>query len=165
MPEDTKHYRKLTVTSCEVLKTGVSTNSGNPWTMYEVFAVDEAGTPVEAKLRAFDALPINELVEYGVTMRQDQRHGTSYTLELPKNRRPKKDTSKGYKAQIDALKIQVGNQAELIAWLLIQVEALQAAAGMDPVEPPATSGHQSSATAAPVAGAGGAAMGQGPIPI
>lgn len=166
MPEDTKHYRKLTATSCEVLIKGTSKTSGNPWVMYEVFAVDEAGTPVEAKLRAFDELPLNELVEYGVTMRQDDRHGTSYTLELPKNRRPKKDTSKGYKAQIDALKMQVGNQAEMIAWLLIQVKALQAAAGIEPVEPPATSGHESPATAAgaPDPGAGGAALGQGPIP-
>lgn len=162
MAEDTKHYRKLTATSCEVLTQGTSRTSGNPWTMYEVFAVDEAGTPVEAKLRSFDPLPLNELIEYAVVMRQDARHGTSYTLELPKNRRPKRE-DKGFKPQIQALQRQVGNQAEMIAWLLIQVEALQAAAGIEPVDPPATSGHQSPATAAPAAGAG-AAMGQGPIP-
>lgn len=166
MPEETKSYRKLTATSCEVLTTGTSKTSGNPWTMYEVFAVDEAGTPVEAKLRSFDELPLNELIEYGVTMRQDQRHGTSYTLELPKNRRPKKDTSKGYKAQIDALKLQVGSLERTVENLYAHVAALQAAAGLEPVSLPATSGHQSPATAAgaPDPGAGGAALGQGPIP-
>lgn len=159
MAEDTKHYRKLTATSCEVLKRGTSAKNGNPWTMYEVYAVDEAGTPVEAKLRSFDPLPLNELVEYGVTMRQDQRHGTSYTLELPKNRRPKRE-DKGFKPQIEALKLQVANLEQRTEWLLGLVHELQAAAGIEL----STSGPESPATGAPPPAAGGAAMGQGPIP-
>lgn len=164
MPEDTKTYRKMTVTSCDALKSGTSKN-GNPWTMYEVYAVSEAGEPIEAKLRAFDQLPINELVEYGVTKRVDDRHGTSYTLELPKNRRPPRDTSKSYKSQIDALKLQVANLEQRTEWLLGLIHELQAGAGVELATEPATSGHQSAASAGAPAGGGSAALGQGQIPV
>lgn len=82
--------RKLTVTSCNALRSGVGKND-KPWTMYEVFAVDEGGAPVEAKLRSFDPLKLNELVEYEITKREDQRHGTSYTLKKPGKREPPPD--------------------------------------------------------------------------
>jgi len=163
MAEDTKTYRKLTATSCDVLRQGRNKDTGREWTMYEVYAVDEAGSPVEAKLRAFDALPLNELVEYAVTRRDDPRHGTSYTLELPKNRRPaKKDT--GFKVQIDTLKLQVANLEQRTEWLLGLIHELQSAAGVELSTAPPTSGPQSAATAAPGA-APSAALGQGPIPV
>lgn len=87
---DSGSTRKLMVTSCSPLRSGTSTN-GKPWTMYEVFAVDEAGATVEAKLRSFDPLKLNELVEYEITKREDQRHGTSYTLQKPGKREPPPD--------------------------------------------------------------------------
>lgn len=164
MAEDTKHFRKLTVTSCEVLTSGVTKTTGNPWKMYEVFAVDEAGTPVEAKLRSFDPCPLNELIEYGVTMRQDQRHGTSYTLELPKGRKPKRE-DKGYKARLDQHELAIANLEQRCEWLLGQLHALQAAGGHDLTTPPATSGQQSPATTAPAQAGGSAALGQGDIPF
>lgn len=82
--------RKLMVTSCNPLRSGTNAK-GDTWTMYEVFAVDEAGATVEAKLRAFDPLKLNELVEYEITRRDDQRHGTSYTLKKPGRREPAPD--------------------------------------------------------------------------
>lgn len=165
MPEDTKSYRKLTVTSCDVLKTGTSTNTGNPWTMYEVFAVDSAGAPVEAKLRAFDELPINELVEYGITQRTDPRHGTSYTLELPRNRRPAKKKDTGFKGQIEELQLQVADLDQRCVWLLSLIHELQANAGVELSSAPANPGQQSPATAAPGAGAAGGALDNTNIPF
>lgn len=69
--------RKMTVTTCKVLKRAEN------YVMYEVFAVDESGTPVEAKLRSFDDLEINKLVEYSIEEYVSDRHGTSYTLSVP----------------------------------------------------------------------------------
>lgn len=144
--------RKLTITACEVLKKGKSAGSGREWTMYEVFAVDEAGKPVEAKLRAFDPLPLNELVEYGIEMRQDERHGTSYTLSLPRELRPsKKDT--GYKAQIQSLQVRCGRLEESNArleardrWLLGQINELRGALELEPLEDVAQSQPESGVT-------------------
>lgn len=69
--------RKLTVTKCKVLK------RADNYVMYEVFAVDEAGAPVEAKLRSFSELEVNKLVEYAIEEYSDPRHGINYTLSIP----------------------------------------------------------------------------------
>lgn len=74
--------RKLTVTSCTKIHSGNDKN-GKPYTIYEVFAVDDAGIPVEAKLRAFADLALNELVEYEVNEHKSDKHGVSYTLSVP----------------------------------------------------------------------------------
>ena len=79
---DSGGTRRLTVTACDPIYTGTN-RKGNPYTIYEVFAVDESGTPVEAKLRAFDLLDLNRLVDYDIEKREDERHGTSYTLKKP----------------------------------------------------------------------------------
>lgn len=150
MANEPKDKRKLTVTTCDVLKKGVSA-SGVDWTMYEVFAVDEAGAPVEAKLRAFDPLPINELVEYGVTKRVDNRHGTSYTLDLPKALKPKRDKPKDFKAQLEELRLSHANLEQRFAWVVDELHKLQVESGAEPTSPPdapATSGPQSGPTSA-----------------
>lgn len=74
--------RRLTVTACSPMYTGHN-KKGKPYTIFEVFAVDDAGQTVEAKLRSFDPLEINKLVEYEIERREDPRHGTSYTLKKP----------------------------------------------------------------------------------
>lgn len=78
---DSGGTRKLCVTSCAVAHSGIG-SSGKAYTIYEVFAVDESGTPVEAKLRSFDDLELNKLIEYDVKKQVHPRHGTSYTLSL-----------------------------------------------------------------------------------
>lgn len=87
---DSGGTRKLTVTACNPLHSGVGKNN-KPWTIFEVFAVDESGATVEAKLRSFDALTLNKLVEYEVERREDARHGTSYMLKKPGRREPPVD--------------------------------------------------------------------------
>ncbi len=79
---DSGVMRRLTVTACDPIYSGTN-KAGKPFTMYEVFAVDDSGAPVEVKLRAFDLLELNKLVEYEITRRDDARHGTSYTLKRP----------------------------------------------------------------------------------
>ena len=70
--------RKLTVTSFEQKASGHSKNG--PWTLHEVACVDEAGEPVEAKLKTFlhpegDQL-IGNLIEYEVERQDDEKYGT-----------------------------------------------------------------------------------------
>lgn len=73
--------RKLVATSCTPLAT---LRSGA--TLYEVFAVDEEGEPVQEELRSFQELDLGELVEYEVTRYDDPERGTSFTLKRqPKN--------------------------------------------------------------------------------
>lgn len=67
--------RKVTVTSTSVI------TSRDDWTLYEVFAVAEDGEPIDLKLRAFDDLPIGELIEVEVEKRTDEKYGDSYTLK------------------------------------------------------------------------------------
>jgi hypothetical protein len=110
--------RRLTVTSCKPLHSGTSAK-GKPWTIFEVFAVDESGSTVEAKLRSFDPLPLNKLTEYKVTKREDRQHGTSYTLELPGKREPPPDPR--------VLKLRIDEQQTEIEGLKREVGALQAA--------------------------------------
>lgn len=156
-------FRKLTVTTCDVLRSGVS-ESGRDWTMYEVYAVDESGTPVEAKLRAFDPLPLNELREYEVTQRKDDRHGTTYTLSYPKGSRPKsaKAQAKDFKQQIAELNLRVENLEQRTEWLLNLIHQLQHAAGAELATEPPKPGPESGVAGA--GGAGGALAGDGQIP-
>lgn len=70
---------KLTITSCEAVHTGNNRN-GNPYTIYEVMAMDEAGAPVTENLRAFDDLPLNELLDCEVERYESDAHGVTFTI-------------------------------------------------------------------------------------
>lgn len=166
--------RKLTVTSCDVLKTGANATTGRPWTIYEVFAVDEAGAPVEAKLRAFDPLPLNELVPYTIEMRQDPRHGTSYTLIPPREHRAqKKDT--GFKTQIQELQARAGKAESRVAVLeatvrlaLDELNAVRAVLELEPISLPENLGLESGSSGPDLShelGAGGNALSGTDIPF
>lgn len=71
--------RKLTVTSCNI----AFDPPDKDWTLYEVAVLDEAGEPVEAEFKAFDNLPIGQLIEYQVEKREHEKYGVSYSLKLP----------------------------------------------------------------------------------
>lgn len=94
--------RKMTVTSCTVARSGTAA-SGREWTLYEVGARDEAGEPVDEQLKAFDPLPIGELIEYEIERNVHQTYGTSYTLKLPPHLRPKRAPTAGVGEQIAGL--------------------------------------------------------------
>ncbi len=105
---DSGVMRRLTVTACDSIFNGTGKN-GKPFTIYEVFAVDDSGAPVEAKLRAFDLLPLNKLIEYEITKREDPKHGTSYTLKKPGKPDPPPDPK--------VMQRKINQQAEEIAAL------------------------------------------------
>lgn len=115
---DSGATRRLTVTACSPIHTGTG-KSGKPYTIYEVFAVDEAGQTVEAKLRSFDPLELNKLVEYDIERREDNRHGTSYTLKRPGKPDPPVDPR--------LLQRDMRKQAEEIAGLTRRLEVAEAA--------------------------------------
>jgi hypothetical protein len=79
--------RKLTVTSQAILTT-FKNSKGNDTTLYEVYAVNETGEPIELPLRAFDPLPENELIEVEVSKHTSERWGESFTLKQTGQRSP-----------------------------------------------------------------------------
>lgn len=76
--------RKITVLDTDIEHEGVSRRTGNPFTIYNVTALGEDGLPIDLRLRTFDGeLPRNELIEVEVEKRDDDRHGTTYTISIP----------------------------------------------------------------------------------
>jgi hypothetical protein len=134
--------RKLTITSFEQKASGHSKNG--PWTLHEVACVDEAGEPVEAKLKTFlhpegDQL-LGNLIEYEVEKQDDEKYGTSYLLSKPGGK-PKRGagagSSSGLKNSVDDLRARVEKLEGQVAQL---GRALQGtASGVTPrPESPAT---------------------------
>lgn len=72
--------RRLTVIRCEPVHSGTS-RSGNPYTIYEVEALDDAGMLMEDRMRSFDALVLNELIEYEVEEYRSDRQGDTLTIK------------------------------------------------------------------------------------
>lgn len=113
-----KARRKLTVTSCGKIYEGTDKNR-KPYTIYEIFAVDDGGVPVEAKLRSFSQLTLNELVEYDIEEFRSERHGVSYTLSLPGSGGGKGGPrSSGLGASVDDLRDRVEKLERQLADLL-----------------------------------------------
>lgn len=54
--------------------------------IFKVRAVNEDGSPVEEELRAFQELPVGEVVEYGLKKYVHERWGDSWTLYPPKEK-------------------------------------------------------------------------------
>lgn len=76
---------RLKITGCRHVYTGRN-QKGDTYSIYEIDAERAAdGVKINQKLRAFDALPIGQIVEVTVTPFISDRHGKSFTLEL-KNR-------------------------------------------------------------------------------
>lgn len=147
--------RKLTVTSCEPTYTG--TNTKGEYTIYEVFAVDEAGAPVEAKLRSFEQLDLNALVEYGVTRYESEKHGVSYTLSKPRSG----GGSGGLGKSVDELRVRVDSHDETLTWLRERIEKLEQLIKPTPPAQPNLGPESGSKTVAPedLPAAGGGPMG------
>jgi hypothetical protein len=72
--------RKLTVKRCTLAHSGISKKTGREYSIYDIEALDETGTPVNVKLRSFAEQSIGELVEYDVDVRKSE-YGTEYTIK------------------------------------------------------------------------------------
>lgn len=105
MPEKSEK-RKLVVTSQNQIASGTSKETGDDWTIYEVWAVDSNGTPVQVALRSFaDLTPhFGKEMEYGVKKHTSEKYGTTYTVSLPKG----KGGAGGLGAKVDELREQLG---------------------------------------------------------
>jgi len=73
--------RKLRVTNYEQIG---KTQKDAP--IYKVFAVKEDGSPVEDELRAFQELPVGEVIEYALKRYDHPQYGVSFTLYPPKEK-------------------------------------------------------------------------------
>jgi hypothetical protein len=105
--------RRMTVTSLEAVKSGTS-DKGKDWTLYDVGALDEAGDPIDAKLKTFDGtLPIGDLVELDVTKQTHEQYGDSYLLERPGSGR-----GGGLKGSVDDLRERVERLESQVKQLL-----------------------------------------------
>jgi hypothetical protein len=81
--------RTLIVTGQKPI-TQVKTQSGGDSTLYEVYATDTEGNPIEEPLRAFTELEEGVPVEYDVSRYDHPRYGTSFTLTPPKSQTRKR---------------------------------------------------------------------------
>lgn len=75
--------RTLIVTGQKPI-TQVQTGAGGKSTLYEVFATDPDGNPIEEQLRTFAELEEGVPVEYEVQRYNHEQYGTSFTLFPPK---------------------------------------------------------------------------------
>ncbi len=73
--------KRITVITTSVIRTGTS-SSGKAWTLYDVTAVDEAGAPIEQKLKSFDNL--TGTVDVEVERTEHEKYGVSFMLKLPR---------------------------------------------------------------------------------
>jgi hypothetical protein len=75
----------LRIQACRQVYAGVNPR-GDRYTIFEVDAVTQSGVEIRepdgtsAKLRAFEPLPVGQLVEVTVSVFHSERHGKSYTL-------------------------------------------------------------------------------------
>jgi hypothetical protein len=107
-----KGRRKLTITSFDEKSSG--TSKGRKWTLYEVACVDEAGEPVDAKLKTFADAPklVGKLVEFEVERQEDERYGVSYMLSVPRaGGGGLKDSVDDLRARVERLEHQVAELA------------------------------------------------------
>ena len=108
--------RKLTPTQVTAVSSGTNAKGGE-WTLYKVVAVDEAGQPIDAKLKSFTALKVGELAEVVVERQEDPKYGVSFLLKPSKG---------GLKASVDELRGQVDE-------LRGRIERLESHAGVGDV--------------------------------
>lgn len=117
--------RKVTVTSTSVI------TAKDDWTLYEVFAVNEDGDPIDLKLRAFDDLPIGEQIEVEVEKRTDPKYGDSYTLK-PVGGARKQNPGARLGPKVDELRERVDELEARIERLESAATALGGAPGGQP---------------------------------
>lgn len=84
--------RKVTVTDCSPARRGDGTiiegeGQYGPWTLYEVMATDDTGTPIQEKIKCFKSLPLGEQ-QLEFNTEHDEKWGTSHTVKPLKGAKP-----------------------------------------------------------------------------
>lgn len=70
---------RMTVTACNVAVTAKNAR-GDTYTIYELTAFKEDGSEINEKLRSFENLPLDELIEVTVTPYNSEKYGRSFTI-------------------------------------------------------------------------------------
>jgi hypothetical protein len=114
MADQKTFKRKLTVTAQTELAT-FKNKKDEDTTIFEIKAVTETGEVVKEKLRTFQVeLPQGELVEYDVSIYDDEKYGRSYTIKMPsQGRASKKDVSE-LRKELTTLADRVGQLEEQV---------------------------------------------------
>lgn len=89
------------VVRTEIEKSGINRRTGNPWTLYRVYATDgEHGGSFTEELRSFDALPTGEVEVIFISYEKG-----GWTLKLPQ--RSKAKAKPGEDAELTTLRERV----------------------------------------------------------
>ena len=133
---------RLRITSCSAAVSGTS-ESGQDWTIFEIAAAKETGEIVDQKLRAFEELPIGEVLDLMVAPYK-LKDGMSYTLS--RKNKPK-SSGGGSSRKVEELTAFVGaidERLKLVEGRLMGPPAAAAPAAVPQAAPAAQgSGGQS----------------------
>lgn len=127
--------RKIIPTDKSVITSGEGKKG--KWTLYEIKATNEAGEPLDIKLKTFANMKLGEVVEVEVEQEDHEQFGRSFMLS-PKGK------GSGLGGSVDELRERVETLEAKMTWAANAIEALQG--GTPAPAPPANSGSQSGST-------------------
>lgn len=82
MPTPDKWETRLIVTDTKSVYEGTNRSTGAPYTIYQVQATKEDGSPITGiNLRSFEELPKHEVLDVSVELFHSQQYGDSYTIK------------------------------------------------------------------------------------
>lgn len=120
MPSAERQDRRLKIIACRPIYTGRN-QLGHQYTIYEVDAAREDGRLIDAKLRAFQTLPVGRVIEVTIEPFHSEQHGKSYTLH------PKESTSPERGEQLNKVLKLLDETKGLLDKLTQRVEVLERA--------------------------------------
>lgn len=104
-----KERRILTVVEKEAVAHGPS----DDWTLYELKALDEAGSHVDFRLKTFDDVELDVELEFEIEHQHDERYGDSYLLRKVKKRSKLQRSVDELRERVERLEQQLGINADL----------------------------------------------------
>jgi hypothetical protein len=135
MPSVQERPARVKILACRHVYTGRN-QLNHQYRIYEVDAAREDGSLIREKLRAFEPLPVGEVVDVMVSPYNSERHGKSFTL-TPRTPEGEGQASGG---QLGKIAEAMEKTEKRIAALEAEVEALKSA-------PPQTGRPQAQAQA------------------
>ena len=106
----------LRIVACQQVYSGLNPK-GHRYTIFEIGATKPDGTPINEKLRSFEALPIGDTIEVVVTPFHSEIHGRSFTLH--------RRVSNNAIAHVNELKARVEELSALVESLSDRVDRLE----------------------------------------
>jgi hypothetical protein len=107
---------RLRIVACQQIYTGLNPK-GHRYTIFDIEAAKADGSLINEKLRAFEALPVGEVIEVTVTPFESEIHGRSFTLH--------RKQSNNATARVNELKAMVDELAEQVQRLADRVGKLE----------------------------------------